>query len=202
MALNETFRATVIMVGNAGTAFVFDYGYQDQNIGSTHLDMGTAAGDFQSLVQATLAVCLPAEVSFVRYRFACVGGTHVGEIGYVEVTPPVAGSIAPGVPLPGEIAISMKRSTGYSSRKDRGRVFFGPVDESLRSGTNPDECDVTNVDLIAINALGISALTTAGVLLKPVLLAGNGTTNGHVLVNKAIASVFVHHKSRRFRTGI
>ncbi len=201
MALNETFRATIIMVGNAGTAFVFDYGYQDQTIGSTHLDTGTAAGDFQSLVQASYAAALPDEVSFVKYRFACVGGTHIGEIGYTVLTSPVTGDISPGAPLPAEICISMKRSTGYASRRDRGRVFFGPVDETLRSTVNPDEVDLTISALNTVRDLGKATLATQGVTLQPVLLAGDGSTTGHVIVNVEMAQVFVHHKSRRFKVG-
>jgi hypothetical protein len=201
MALNDTFRATIIAKMDNGTAIVFDYGYQQQSAGSEHLDTGTAAGNFQTLVQATYLAALHTTVGITRYRFACVHGDHVGEIGFVEVDPPQQGS-GDGALLPQEIAISMKRSTGYSSRKDRGRVFFGPCLAAYAPGTDFDLVDTTIAELQAVRDLGKATLTTGGVTLKPVLLAGDGTTNGHVITRVAMGPVFVHHKSRRLRVGV
>ncbi len=201
MALNETFRATVIAEVNTGQAIVFDYGYQQQSAGSEHLDTGTAAGDFQTLVQATLAAALPTGLTFKKYRFACVGGTHVGEIGFVVVDPAVTGA-QDSDPLPLEIALSMKRSTGHASRRDRGRVFFGPIVEDLRDTGNSDKPLAGSSQLSDVCNLGKADLTTGGVTLRPVLLSGDGTTTGHVITTVEVGDVFVHHKSRRLRVGV
>lgn len=197
----ETFRATVIASLNAGTtAVVFDFGYMDQSGGATHLDTQTAAGDFQTLVQAALAAVLPSTLTFNRYRFACVGGTHVGEIGYVEVDPPVNGGLAvvAGV-LPNEICISLKRRTGYSTPHDRGRIFLGPVASDLWS-TSPNKPDRTFADLITARDLLALPLTTQAVELAPVILKADGTSEGRMITHVAIGEVYTHRKSRRPRS--
>ncbi len=199
MATGETFRATVIGQLTFGGAVVYDYGYVDLASGSTHLDMGIAAGNFQTLVQAKLAAASTSALSFVRYRFACVSGTHIGEIGYVEVASPVSGASASNI-NPLEIAISMKRSTGHSSRRDRGRVFWGPVPTEFNLGDNPDLPDTSNAALQDIMNLGKADLVTGGVTLKPVILSADGSYSGRVIVQVSMGKVYVHHKSRR--TGI
>lgn len=201
MAANETFRASVIMEGNLGTAVVYDFGYVDNSGGGTHIDTGTAAGDFQTLVQATLVAALPTHITFKKYRFACVGGTHLGEIGYVDVPPDtVTGSDESDV-LPMEICISLKRATGYASRRDRGRVFFGPCIRGFQSADNVDKV-VPSPYLEAVRDLLKANLVTQTVTLKPVILAGNGTYNGRLITKVAIGEVFTHRKSRRWRVGV
>lgn len=202
MAANEVFKATVIGVLTHGTAVIFDYGYQDQTGGSLHFDMGTAAGDFQTMVQATLAAALPVSFTFKRYRFACVSGAHVGEIGYVDVTSPVIGTLTVGVELPAEVCISLKRGTGFASRKDRGRVFLGPVMSGLQSTSNPDQVvDIGTILAVAAN-LGTQGLNTQTANLTPVLVDSTGETTGRRLINASFGSVFVQRKSRRFRSGV
>jgi len=194
----ETFRATMICRDTDNTAFVFDYGYAHQETSSVHIDCGTAAGAFQTLVQAKFAAAFPINMRITKYRFACVDGTSKGEIGFVEVVPVVDGEVT-GEILPPEIAISMKRNTGHSSRRDRGRVFFGPVSASFRVGDNGDQVDTTVTELQDIMNLGKATLTVGGALLQPVILSGTGTYTGRKVVNVAMAPVFVHHKSRRTR---
>lgn len=197
---NETFRGTVIgSTGSGVNAILFDFGFRDNTGGSVHIDTGTAAGDFQTLVQSVLAAVLPSTYTFVRYRFACVGGDHVGEIGFVEVSPPVNGdnSVFDYI-LPNEIAISLKRATGYSSRHDRGRVFLGPVGSYLASASS-NKPDAANTDLIAAANLVKAVLTTGGVALTPVILSSAGTTNGRTIIHASIGQVYVHRRSRRPR---
>src|SRR6478672_5576815 len=144
MAEGDTYRATVIMRASAGTQIVFDFGYVDVSSGATHIDMGTAAGDFQTLVQGTLAAALPSTQTFIRYRFACLKTVQAGEVGYVDVDPPVVGdktvTLVTDV-LPLEMCVSMKRNTGHTSRRDRGRVFFGAVCSTFRDSVNVDKID-------------------------------------------------------------
>lgn len=200
MAGSQTFRASVICEGPTGTAIVFDYSYADSNLSPAHVDTGTAAGVFQTLVQATLAAALPDNVTFKKYRFATVTGPYAGEVGYVVVDPPVTGDLVATDILPTEIAISMKRNTGHTGRGDRGRVFFGPVHKDFQSTTNPDKVE-PSADLTAIAALGNAVLTTAGPVLDPVLLNSAGVWNGHVITNTSVGDVFVHRRTRRFRAG-
>jgi hypothetical protein len=199
MAEGETFKATVITEGNAGTAFVFDFGFVDVTSGSAHIDCGIAAGNFQTMVQATMAAALPSEQIFRKYRFACVGGAHVGEIGYVVVDPPVLGG-QEGDVLPAECAISMKRNTGFSSRRDRGRIFFGAVVTSYRTGDNTDEITHTASTLVAVRDLLKATLTTQSRSLKPVILSAAGTYSGRQVINVEVAKVLVHRKSRRWKS--
>lgn len=198
MAEGDVFRATVMLDGNLGTAVNFDFGYIDNNSGSTVIDTGTAAGAFQTLVQATLAAALPETVIFKRYRFACVVGPNVGQIGYVDVDPPVTGGITSGVVLPAEIAISMKRRTGYASRHDRGRVFFGPVHQQYQSSANIDEVQMDSTLTDIANLLKTN-LTVSTRVLKPVILRADKLTPQHIINNVSVGEIFVHHKSRRFR---
>jgi len=198
MAAGETFRATVVMEGNTGQAVVYDFGYADVS-GSVHIDCGTAAGNFQTLVQAAILLVSVDTITPIRYRFACVGGTHVGEVGFVEVTSGVTGALASSDMLPLEICISLKRNTGHSSRRDRGRVFFGPVSASLRDAGNSDKVDRTNTDLQALRDKLKATLTVGGATLQPVILAANGSYSGRTIVNVSIGEIFTHHKSRRLR---
>lgn len=201
MATYQTFKASVIGFLTAGTRIVFDYGFYDDSGSSPHIDTGTAAGDFQTLVQATLAAALPTEFTFDKYRFACTFGTFMGEIGYVVVDPPVAGTLTGGSILPAEIAISMKRNTGLASRSDRGRVFFGPVHSNYQNTTNGDlvEPDAT---LTAVADLGKATLTTGSTVLKPGLIKSDGSSLLHQIINTSFGPVFTHRKSRRFRIGV
>lgn len=197
----ENFRATIIMQGNLGTAFVNDFGFTDNAGGSFHFDMGTAAGDFETMIQAAWLAILPDDVSIVKYRFACVHGPSLGEIGFVELNPPQPGLLTSSDQLPAEICISFKRNTGHASRRDRGRVFFGPVNGEFHQEPNPDLVTVTPA-LTTASGMLINPLTTQGHLLQPVILAADGTYSGRLVVNRSIAPVFVQRKSRRFRVGI
>lgn len=201
MATGENFKASVIAQLDDGTGVVFDFGYTDNVSGSVHLDMGIAAGNFQTLVQNTLALALPTDYSIVRIRFACVQGVHLGEIGYVEVSPPVAGSLSAVNRYPNEMAISVKRSTGFASRRDRGRIFLGPVSAELADNANVNKVIASNALLINVANLLKSNLTTGGVTLKPVILSSAGTYSGNIVNRVSVAAVLVHHKSRRPRVG-
>lgn len=198
---NETFKATIVAQGNLGTAFVYDFGFVDLAGGSFHFDMGICAGDFQTMMQTAWTDILPDDVAIIRYRFACVGGTSVGEVGFVDVSPPVTGGLASTNQLPAELCISMKRNTGHVSRRDRGRVFFGPLAKDFQEEINPDLVTVT-ADLTTASQLLKADLTTQGHVLKPVILASDGTYSGRIVINTAIAQVFVQRKSRRFRVGV
>lgn len=201
MATGENFKASVIGELDDGTGIVFDFGYTDNVSGSVHLDMAIAAGNFQTLVQATLVQALPADYTFKRYRFACVAGVHAGEIGYVEVTPAVHGDLSVVNRYPNELAIAVKRNTGYASRRDRGRIFLGPVSASLADNANVNKCVPDAAPLVAVANLLKSNLTSGGVVLKPVILSSAGTYSGNLVSKVGVADVLVHHKSRRPRTG-
>lgn len=195
----ETFKATMIGVMQNGTAVVFDFGYADV-ISSAHIDMGTAAGDFQTLVQAKMLAVLPSTYSVVRYRFACVGGSHVGEVGYV-----VAGTGHVGLrsadTLPQEVAISLKRSTGHASRRDRGRIFLGPVDISFYDSLRADEVQIDTPLTVARDLLK-STVTAMGISLIPAIIASNGTYSGNRVTQVDIGQIFVQRKSRRLRFNV
>lgn len=201
MATGENFKASVIGELDDGTAIVFDFGYTDNVSGSVHLDTATAAGNFQTLVQAVMANALPDDFHFRRYRFACVAGTHVGEVGYVEVAGDVPGAMSAVNRYPNELAVAVKRNTGYSSRRDRGRIFFGPVSTGLADNANVNKVIPDGANITAVANLLKANLTTGGVVLKPVILSSAGTYSGHVVINVGVAAVLVHHKSRRPRTG-
>lgn len=199
MAEGETFRATLIGESNQGTAFVFDFGYVDLGSGGGHIDCGIGAGVFQALVQDVMAECLPEAFAFRKYRFACLAGAHAGEVGYVTVDPIVHGNEIGDV-LPAEIAISLKRNTGHTSRRDRGRIFFGPVLRGIRTDdNNTDLVDRNNNALKAVRDLLKENITVEGRVLRPVVLSAAGTYSGRTIVNVDIGDVFVHRKSRRFR---
>lgn len=203
MGLGENFKASVLMSISTGAAFVFDFGFTDNASGTTHVDTGTAAGDFQTLVQAKLQAVLPDGVRFDRYRFACVAGSHAGEIGYVDVSPPVYGLADSTNALPCEIAISLKRSTGYASRHDRGRVFLGPVPAALRDTSNTDKVLLSDSSLQQARDLLKADLVTQTRTLKPVILAKDGSYfMGRVVTKVSIGEIFVHQRSRRIRQGI
>lgn len=201
MAEGETFKATVIGRLQDGTAVCFDFGYVDLTSGTGHIDTGTAAGDFQTLVQAKLAAVLPDIFTFQRYRFACVGGAAKGEIGYVDVSPIVNGSLLGDGHLPNEIAISVKRSTGHSSRSDRGRIFLGPVAQGLLDADHLNSPDLTNSDLLAVKDLLKANLITGTRTLRPVILNAAGTYSGRTVSMTSIGSIFVHRRTRRPRSG-
>jgi len=202
MASGENFKATMICSRpENGTAFVFDWGYTDPS-GSAHIDTGTAAGNFQTLVQAKMQAVLSTFIRIERYRFACVNGTHKGEVGFVNGTGIMGLYTGAGNPLPQEICISMKRNTGHVSRRDRGRLFFGPCWTDFGDGLQQDGVDVANTDLLDVCNLGKADLTTGATTLRPVILSGDGTSTGNFIVNTSIASIFVHRKSRRMRAGI
>lgn len=199
MAEGDIFRASIIMRGDDSTSYVNDFGFADKASGSTVIDTGTAAGDFQTLVQAKYAAVLPSDVQIVRYRFACVSGPHAGDVGYVDVSPPVAGSATALNRMPNEIAVSLKRGTGRTGRDHRGRIFFGPVSQDIQADINT--VDTANADLIAVANLLKANFTTQTRTLTPVLVKANGTTNGYTIQRAAIATTFVHRRSRRPREG-
>jgi hypothetical protein len=200
MAALETFKASIIANLADGTAIVNDYGYTDDSSGTTHIDCGTGAGAFQTLVQATYIAALPSNWKTVRYRFACVGGTHKGELGFVEDATH-QGALDSDNQLPAELCISMKRNTGHSSRRDRGRVFFGPVATDFINVDADWDKVPANPLLTAVANLGKAALTVGGVTLHPVILAADGTYSGRVVINVSIGPTFVHRRSRRIRVG-
>lgn len=201
MALNETFKASVIgQLQGSLTAVVFDYGYVDLNAGSTHRDTGTWAGVFQTMWQAVALAALTDDLVIKRYRFACVAGIHVGEIGYVDNVN-VTGGLTAVNRMPNEVCVSLKRSTGYASRRDRGRVFWGPVATTLVDNSDVNLADVGSALLQAARDLGSTPITTGGASLTPVILAANGTYSGRVIVNTGIGDVLCHRKSRRPRAG-
>lgn len=198
----ETFRATIQGEIDDGSAVVFDFGYFDSTSGSGHVDTGTAAGDFQTKVQARIVAALPDTYTVRRYRFACVGGTSKGEIGFVDVSPPVAGALSTvTAPMPNEICISIKRATGYASRGDRGRIFFGPVADDIVAGNGPNKYDMTNTALLSVRDLLKEDFLTQGRTLRPVLLRPNGTCNGHLINRVGLNPIFAHRRTRRPRQG-
>lgn len=200
MAAGETFKASVIAQVTDGTAIVMDFGYADTD-GNVHIDTNQAAGDFQTLVQALLLAALPDDTTIKKYRFACVKGTHKGEIGYVEGVN-MAGEVSAVNRQPTEICISMKRSTGYASRRDRGRIFFGPVANVFTDNANVSKVAVTsNILTDALELLRANLVTQAAGLL-PVILAADGSyIANHFVTRVSLGEVFTHHKSRRPRVG-
>lgn len=201
MATGETFKATIIGELTDHTAIVFDFGYVDDASGSVHLDTGTAAGNFQTLVQAKFAAVLCSDFTFRRYRFACTLGVHKGEIGYVEVDPAVNGALDPLDRLPNEVCIAMKRMTGHASRRDRGRIFFGPLSKNFAVSADQN-VPSTNGDLDQVRDLLKANLVTGGVTLKPVILSAAGTYSGRLVNRVAYNTIYVHRKSRRPRPGV
>lgn len=199
MATGETFKASVIGQLDDGTAVVFDFGYLDNVSGSVHLDTGTAAGDFQTLVQTTMADALPTDFSFKRYRFACVSGAHNGEIGYVEVVGSVKGTVSAVNRAANELCVTLKRSTGYSSKSDRGRIFFGPIPTGAMDNANVNK--IVPAFYADTAELLRSNLTSGGVVLKPVILNAAGGYSGRIIVNVGVGEVMVHQKRRRPRIG-
>lgn len=205
MGTNEqTFKASILCQDQTnGTAYTFDFGYRENSGTAPHIDTGTAAGNFQTLVQAPFLAIIPERVNIVRYRFATVYGPYKGEIGFVEANQAGLLSIA-GHLMPQEIAICLKRATGYASRRDRGRIFFGPVDPATfqQSEPNGDEVVTTVTDLVTVANLLKSNLTTGGHTLEPVILAADGTHAGRTVIKVSIAPVFAHRKTRRLRVGV
>lgn len=205
MGTNEqTFKASILCQDETnGTAYTFDFGYRENSGTAPHIDTGTAAGNFQTLVQASFLAIMPERVHIRRYRFATVYGPFKGEIGFVEADE--EGGITPsGHLLPQEVAISFKRSTGYSSRRDRGRIFFGPVDPGNFQQAEPNGDLVENADsrLVTVSNLLKNTLTTQGSTLDPVILAADGTHTGRIVIKTSINPVFVHRKTRRLRVGV
>ena len=199
MANGETFKASVIGELADGTGVVFDFGYVDNNPSSVHLDTGTMAGDFQTLVQAIMATSLPDDYTFKRYRVACVSGAHAGEIGYVEVSPPVLGQASAVNRMANELCVSIKRATGHASRRDRGRIFFGPIPLGAMDNANVNKIVPTFYSDVA--ELLKANLTTSATVLKPVILNSAGAYSGNLVNRVGIADVIVHRKSRRPRQG-
>jgi len=198
MASNETFRGTIIAEMPAThVAIVADFGYQDQSGGNVHLDMGIAAGDFQTLVQGDWRAAMRDDVTIRTYRFACEASTHghAGEVGFIENVNLDGAISQTAADLPNEICISIKRRTGFTGPRNRGRVFFGPVSHTYRNGLNG--VVITDALLNALGALLTSNLSTQTVDLKPVILGANGVTTGHVCNTYSIALEFTHRKSRR-----
>lgn len=198
--VGETFKASVIGQLDDGTAVVFDFGYAHIDSPNVHIDTSIAAGNFQTLVQQLMADALPTDYNFKKYRFACVSGANIGEIGYVDVSPPVAGGLSPVNRYPNELCASLRRSTGYSTRRDRGRVFFGPLATTLIDNANINKV-VTDTALVDVASLLKSNLVTQGVTLKPVILSSSGSYNGRVVIKSSVAEVIVHRKTRRPRIG-
>lgn len=200
----QCFKASILCQDETnGTAFTFDYGYREAGGTAPHVDTGTAAGAFQTLVQASYVAILPERVKLVRYRFATVYGPFKGEVGFVE-TGGLAGDVEVTTNLlPQEVAIAFKRSTGHASRRDRGRVFFGPVDSTLFQMPQPngDEVNVTTPLQTACD-LNKANLTVGAVTLQPVILAADGTHSGFIVIHATVAPVFVHRKTRRIRVGV
>src|SRR6476659_9074657 len=132
MSATDCFRLSIVAEDiNLHTAFVMDFSYEDRSGGSVHLDTGIMAGNFQTMVQGKWQAITRSTVNLKRYRAACVAGPHIGEIGFVEPFD-INGALSEiGTDCPDQTAISFKRNTGYASRKDRGRVFFGPVNKTL-----------------------------------------------------------------------
>lgn len=199
MATGETFKASVIGELDDSTAVVFDFGFVDLAGGSVHIDTALAAGNFQTLVQDTMAACLPDDYTFKRYRFACVGGAHVGEIGYTEVDPAVHGSVSAVNRMPNELCVSLKRNTGYATRRDRGRIFFGPIPTGLVDNANINKIVPAGYSDVA--QLLKTNLVVSGITLKPIILSSAGTYSGRVVSQVGIADVMVHRRTRRPRSG-
>lgn len=200
MAIGETFKATVIGELDDGTAVVFDFGYADTAAGSTHIDTATAAGDFQGTVQDDMANALPEDFTFKKYRFACVGGTAHGEIGYVDVTPAVHGQLTAVNRSPNELCAALKRSTGYAARNERGRIFFGPLSVTVHDNANVNKVDTGGLLLTVANLLKANLVTQTRTL-KPVILNAAGGYSGHFVTTASVAAVMVHRRTRRPRVG-
>lgn len=197
MAANENFKVSILCVDVGGQSFVFDYGFHDDSGGAVHIDTNQLASDFQTAHEAAWRACLHQDVQIARYRAACVLGAHKGEVGYIDTAPGVAGTYE-GDLLPREICMAFRRSTGYASRRDRGRIFFGPLTKDRQTNANPDICAPQAVDFTLCDTLKANLLTQT-VTLKPVILAADGTYSGHLVNKVAIASIFCHRKTRRFR---
>lgn len=195
----EIFKASVIGELDDGTAIVNDFGFFDSTSGSGHIDTGTAAGDFQTFIQAAMVAMLPDIYTFKRYRFACVNGPSIGEVGYVEVSPPVTGGASSTNRMPNEICICVKRSTGHAGRGDRGRIFLGPVAEAYVSDANHP--DYAASDLLTLANKLKANLTTQSRVLKPVLIKPDGTSNGRPILQVNVNRVFCHRRTRRPRVG-
>lgn len=198
MPLNDLFRASVHGLWRDVTGIVFDFGFVDSSSGAGAVDTNIAAGDFQTLVQATLAAALPPEYTFKSYRFACVAGVGVGQIGHVDVYPAVDGQLSENSALPPEIAIAMRRRTGYASRSDRGRLFFGPVHYQFVDSSDPDKV-VEDSLLHDVRDLLKTNLVTQTRVLKPCLISAGNTNNGHNIIESGIGERTVHRTSRRTR---
>lgn len=201
MAHGEHFRASIIIDDSTSGAIVNNYGYADLTGGSVHLDMGIAAGVFQTLVQEKYAAFLPTTCKIVKYRFACVfSPSHLGEIGFVEPDEPVFGGAATIGMLPAEMAIAIRRNCGTASRMERGRIFLGPVSATYRSLLT-NQPDMTSSVLNDFTNLVKAGITVSGTALSPIIVDADGDSTEKVIINSSIGPVFVHRRSRRPGVG-
>lgn len=201
MAAGDNFKVSIIGQESVyGSAIVNDFGLADVG-SSAHLDTVAIAAAFQTMIEAKLLACLPQTYSLLKYRCACVAGPHQGEIGFViNNSPPQGGG--GNTSLPTEMAISIRRSTGYASRRDRGRIFLGPVD--LGQFVDPyhqDQLSASIGPLLTFAGCLASSITVSGTVLSPVILASNGTYSGNLVIHTQVASTFVHRRSRRAGIG-
>ena len=199
MSNGECFRASVIAEAPAThTAFVYDFAYQDQTGGAVHIDTSLAAGDFQTLIQADLLAILPSNITIRKYRFACVSGPHIKEVGTVDDVGQSGAISAGSGDLPFEQCISIKRTTGFAGGTHRGRIFFSPVAATFRLAQNGVNAGAS--DLETFRDLLKADLTTSGEALTPIILPGNPTTAlRKPIIHVAIATTVVHRVSRRPR---
>lgn len=202
MAGGDNFKLSIISQFNPSvTQIVADYGYTDNSGGSLHLDTGDIITSFRTMVETKYRAVLPDCVFIHQYRCQCVASTHgfKGEIGYYDLNPTVAGTNGSET-LPPEMAISIRRKTGWASRRDRGRLFLGPVTTSYFSSATPD---VVQVDATLLTFAGTvsESITVSGVVLSPVILSANGTYSGHLIIANSVPNGWVHRKSRRAGVG-
>lgn len=182
------------------TETVNTWHYKDESGGATVWYPPTCLSDFNAFCYGTLQNCLRTDWNGTAIRFACIAGPNAGMVGYDDINGTTGVIVPTGTEgVPPEICISIKRSTGFASRHDRGRLFLGPVDPSLLTSPTLGIVDQTNASLIALTGIGYAIFTTMGVGLTPVLVNKTTLVASRQLIQGAIAEGTVHRRKRRSR---
>jgi hypothetical protein len=196
MATGDVLRMSITGFFN-GTEIVNTWHYKDVSGGSTEFFMATTCADFYTQFWTQLQNCLTTDYILYSIRGAVVAGPGLGRV-FTQIYSGITGGNAPSVAQVPEICISIKRSTGYASRANRGRLFLGPVDNIFLTDPEKGEVDTTNSFLLLLAGTTTAIFTTQTVGLVPCLVSKLFVPSAQLLYS-GIAPGTVHRRKRRFR---
>lgn len=203
MAAGDVFRLSLL--GNDGfRSIVNTFHYADDSGGSVHINADAFCSDWWTTWSAPLLAAAVNSVNFTAVNVQCILGPNLGDIGVYGMNAGNTGTYGAPDVIP-EICIAITRKITKAGRKNRGRIFWGPLNSGHFSSVPNGEVNTGDASLTSISTILTSSFTTQTVALDPCLVHAAGkpvvyTRTPGIITESVVSQGSVHRKTRRDKT--